>query len=171
MMNLDDLSMLDLNDLMKMYDNIDGMFAYPPLDIRIKYLPGARKVEKIANGDWVDLANLEEVTLKAGEFALVNLGVAMELPEGWEAHVAPRSSTFKKWGIIQVNSVGLIDASYCGDDDIWFMPVYATRDVVIPAGTRICQFRVIENQPPLNFVEVEHLGNENRGGCGSTGER
>lgn len=145
--------------------------SFPPLDVKIKYLPGARKVEKISSGDWVDLANLEDVTLAAGEFALINLGVAIELPKGWEAHIAPRSSTFKRWGIIQVNSVGLVDSSYCGDNDIWFMPVYATRDVTIPAGTRICQFRIMENQPPINFIEVESLGNENRGGCGSTGDR
>lgn len=141
-----------------------------PMDIRIKYLPGANKLVKFSVGDWIDLSNLEEVTLKAGEFALVNLGVAMELPDGWEAHVAPRSSTFKKWGIIQVNSVGLIDSSYCGDGDIWFMPVYATRDVTIPAGTRLCQFRVMENQPPIRFIEVESLDNADRGGCGSTGD-
>ena len=151
--------------------DFDEMFAYPPLDIRIKYKPGARKIEKISQGDQLDLANLEEVTLKAGEFALVDLGVAMELPEGWEAHVVPRSSTFKKWGIIQPNSPACIDCSYCGDNDWWFYPVYATRDVTIPAGTRICQFRLFENQPPLNFTEVETLGNADRNGCGSTGER
>ena len=119
--------------------------------------------------DWIDLRATEEVTLKAGEFALIPLGVAMALPEGYEAHLAPRSSTFKNYGILQANSMGVVDCSYCGDNDQWRMPVYATRDVTIPKGARICQFRIVENQPALRFTRVESLGGPDRGGFGSTG--
>lgn len=121
--------------------------------------------------DWIDLRAAEEVTLKAGEFALISLGVAMALPEGYEAHLAPRSSTFKNYGILQTNSIGVVDWSYRGDNDEWRMPVYATRDVTIEKGARICQFRIVENQPKLNFVRVEHLDGPDRGGFGSTGKR
>ena len=91
------------------------------------------------------------------------------MPEGYEAHIAPRSSAFKRWGIIQANSVGVIDNSYCGDNDIWMMPVYATRFTKIHKNDRICQFRIVEKQPHLEFEVVDHLGNEDRGGFGSTG--
>ena len=121
--------------------------------------------------DWIDLRAAEEVTLKAGEFRLIPLGVAMALPEGYEAHLAPRSSTFKNYGILQTNSIGVVDWSYRGDNDEWRMPVYATRDVTIEKGARICQFRIVENQPKLNFVRVEHLDSPDRGGFGSTGKR
>ncbi|MDY3281162.1 dUTP diphosphatase [Dysosmobacter sp.] len=121
--------------------------------------------------DWIDLRAAEEVTLKAGEFRLIPLGVAMALPEGYEAHLAPRSSTFKNYGILQTNSIGVVDWSYRGDNDEWRMPVYATRDVTIEKGARICQFRIVENQPKLNFVRVEHLDGPDRGGFGSTGVR
>lgn len=121
--------------------------------------------------DWIDLRAAEEVTLKAGEFRLIPLGVAMALPEGYEAHLAPRSSTFKNYGILQTNSIGVVDWSYRGDNDEWRMPVYATRDVTIEKGSRICQFRIVENQPKLNFVRVEHLDGPDRGGFGSTGKR
>ena len=121
--------------------------------------------------DWIDLRAAEEVTLKAGEFRLIPLGVAMALPEGYEAHLAPRSSTFKNYGILQTNSIGVVDWSYRGDNDEWRMPVYATRDVTIEKGARICQFCIVENQPKLNFVLVEHLDGPDRGGFGSTGKR
>ena len=111
----------------------------------------------------------EEVTLKEGEFALIPLGVAMELPKGYEAHLVPRSSTFKNWGIIQTNSVGIVDGSYCGDNDMWRMPVNATRDTVIHVNDRIAQFRIVENQPEIVFEKVEHLTGKDRGGFGSTG--
>ena len=119
--------------------------------------------------DWIDLRAAQEVTLKAGEFRLIPLGVAIALPEGYEAHIAPRSSTFKNYGILQTNSVGVVDCSYCGDNDQWHMPVYATRDVTIEKGARICQFRIMKNQPPLLFTRVEHLDAPDRGGFGSTG--
>lgn len=141
--------------------------------IRIKYFTDA--IERLTyidgKSDWIDLRASEEVTLKAGEFYLIPLGVAMELPEGYEAHVVPRSSTFKNYGIIQTNSCGIIDGTYCGDDDMWRMPVYAVRDTVIHVNDRICQFRIFENQPKITFDEVESLGNKNRGGFGSTGKQ
>ena len=120
--------------------------------------------------DWIDLRAAEEVTLKAGEFCLIPLGVAIALPEGYEAHLVPRSSTFKNYGILQTNSVGVVDCSYCGDNDQWHMPVYATRDVTIEKGARICQFRIMKNQPQLVFTRVEHLDGPDRGGFGSTGK-
>lgn len=119
--------------------------------------------------DWIDLHAAEEVTLKAGEFRLIPLGVAIALPAGYEAHIAPRSSTFRNFGILQTNSVGVVDQSYCGDNDEWKLPVYATRDVTIPCNARICQFRIMRNQPELEFVQVEHLQGTDRGGFGSTG--
>ena len=141
--------------------------------IRIKYFSDAVPPLCQVDGksDWIDLYAAETVTLRAGESALIPLGVAMALPEGYEAHVAPRSSTFKNWGILQVNSVGVIDESYCGDGDEWKMPVYATRDTVIEFGDRICQFRIMAHQPAITFAEVEHLSGRDRGGFGSTGTR
>ncbi|GIU69794.1 MAG: putative deoxyuridine 5'-triphosphate nucleotidohydrolase YncF [Candidatus Woesearchaeota archaeon] len=140
------------------------------IKIKIKYFKkDTNKLEKIDKGDWIDLFVSEDIEMNAGEFLLIPLGVAMELPEGYEAHVAPRSSTFKKYGLIQVNSIGIIDESYKGDDDQWYFPVLATRDVSIPKNSRICQFRIIEKQPEVEFQEVEFLQNKNRGGFGSTG--
>lgn len=120
--------------------------------------------------DWIDLRASEDITLEAGDFALIPLGVAMEIPEGYEAHLVPRSSTFKNFGIIQTNGIGIIDHSYCGDNDMWKMPVYATRDTEIHVNDRICQFRIIENQPKIKFNKVESLLNNDRGGFGSTGK-
>lgn len=139
------------------------------MEIQIKYFDGADKIQKIPQGDWIDLKSRATVNLKKGDFRLINLGVAMQLPQGYEAHIAPRSSTFKNWGIIQVNSVGVVDESYCGDNDEWKMPVYATRDATIEKGDRICQFRIVEKQPMIEFNVVSHLDNENRGGFGSSG--
>ena len=136
--------------------------------VKIKYLADVTPISFLKQGDWIDLRTAEEVTLKKGEFKLISLGIAMELPYGYEALVIPRSSTFKKYGIIQANSIGLIDNSYCGDNDCWMFPAYATRDVTIPKDERICQFRIQEHQPKLEFVTVETLGNNNRGGFGST---
>ena len=140
--------------------------------IKIKYFTD--KTEKLTyidgKSDWIDLRASEEVELKAGEFKLIPLGVAMQLPEGYEAHLVPRSSTFKTWGLIQTNSMGVIDCSYSGDNDMWRMPVYATRDTVVHVNDRIAQFRIMENQPKIVFDEVEHLENTDRGGFGSTGK-
>ena len=141
--------------------------------IRIKYF--SDKIEKLTyidgKSDWIDLRAAEDVTLQQGEFKLIPLGVGMELPKGYEAHVVPRSSTFKNFGIIQSNHQGVIDSSYCGDNDQWFMPVYALRDTQIHINDRICQFRIMENQPKLVFDEVAHLEHEDRGGHGSTGKQ
>lgn len=139
--------------------------------IKIKYLSNEiEKLEKISVGDWIDLRCAKEISLKAGEFALIPLGVAMQLPNGYEALVVPRSSTFKHFGIIQTNSMGVIDESYCGDNDQWHFPAYALRDTVIHVNDRICQFRIIKHQPEIEFQKVEDLGNLDRGGIGSTGK-
>lgn len=140
--------------------------------IKIRYL--SKEIEPLrqidGKSDWIDLRCAERTVLKAGDFALIPLGVAMALPAGYEAHVVPRSSTFKTWGILQTNSMGVIDQSYCGSDDEWKMPVYATRDTVIEVNDRICQFRIMENQPALEFIACETLRDQNRGGFGSTGK-
>ena len=119
--------------------------------------------------DWIDLRSAADIYIPKGAFYMIPLGIAMKLPAGYEAHVVPRSSTFKKYGLIQTNHMGVIDNSYCGDNDQWRMPVYATRDVSIDFNDRICQFRIIENQPKLAFNMVEHLDEKDRGGFGSTG--
>jgi dUTP pyrophosphatase len=137
--------------------------------VKIKYLPGAVPLSKLDKGDWIDLRSYENVELKAGDSALISLGVAMELPDGYEAWIVPRSSLFKKFGVIQTNGIGIIDASYRGDGDIWRMPVVAQRDTVIPEDARICQFRIVKSQPKLSFMTVDSLNNENRGGFGSSG--
>jgi len=140
------------------------------MDIKIKYFnQNIDKIAPISKGDWIDLRAAATVEMKAGEFKLIPLGVAMQLPAGYEAHVCPRSSTFKNFGVIQTNSTGIIDNSYCGDNDQWFFPAFAMRDTVIKENDRICQFRIMEIQPQINFVTVETLGNEDRGGHGSTG--
>lgn len=142
------------------------------MEIYIKYFSeDIARIEKIAKGDWIDLRAAEDVELKAGEFRLIRLGVGMILPEGYEAHVAPRSSTFKNFGIIQTNSLGIIDNSYCGEEDEWRMPAYALRDTVIRKNDRICQFRIMEKQPEFDLVQVEHLKEQSRGGFGSTGKQ
>ena len=142
-------------------------------EIKIKYLnDDITRLEYIdGKSDWIDLRAAEEVELKAGEFKLIHLGVAMQLPEGYEAHIVPRSSTFKKWGIIQTNHCGILDNSYCGPNDWWRMPVFALRDTKIEVNDRICQFRIQENQPTLVFNEVEEMEANNRGGFGSTGTK
>ncbi len=141
--------------------------------IKIKYFTD--KIAKLAyidgKSDWIDLRASEEVTLKQGEFALVPLGVAMELPKGYEAHIVPRSSTYKNFGVIQANHCGVVDGSYCGDNDMWRMPVIAMRDTQIHVNDRICQFRIMKNQPEILFEEVEHLEGKDRGGFGTTGKQ
>lgn len=138
--------------------------------IKIKYhVDGLEKIEKIQVGDWIDLRAAEKVVLLKGQFELISLGVSMKLPEGYEAHVVPRSSTFKKWGILQCNSMGVIDNSYSGDKDVWMFPALATRTTIIEKNDRICQFRIVKNQPEIEFEEVDHLEGKSRGGFGSTG--
>lgn len=137
--------------------------------IKIKYLPGATKMKKVEKGDLIDCYAYETVELKKGESALINLGFACELPQGYEAHLYPRSSTFKNFKVLMTNSVGLIDSSFRGDGDIWKMAVYAVEDTIIKAGERPCQFRIMECQPDIEFEEVDSLNNEERGGFGSSG--
>ena len=140
-------------------------------DVKVKYFTDKiDRLEKIEQGDWIDLRVAEDVEMEAGEFRLLHLGVALQLPEGYEAIVAPRSSTYKKWSIILANSIGVIDESYCGDGDEWRFPAIALMDTKIPCNTRICQFRIQKKQPKLNFITVDHLDNPDRGGIGSTGE-
>ena len=139
------------------------------MNIKVKYHSDILPLEMNEKGDWVDLRAAQDMKLWEGCSYRIPLGISVELPEGYEAHVAPRSSTFKNWGIIQTNSVGVIDNSYCGDNDIWMMPVYATRDTYIKKNDRICQFRIVEKQPHLEFETVDHLGNKDRGGFGITG--
>ena len=138
--------------------------------IKIKYHnKNLIKTDKIPNGDWIDLRAAETVKLKAGEFKLISLGVSMKLPDGYEAHIVPRSSTFKNWGIIQTNHMGVIDNSYSGDNDIWRFPAYAVRDTEIKENDRICQFRIMKRQPVIEFLETDKLDETDRGGFGSTG--
>lgn len=139
------------------------------MEVLIKYHDGVEPIKKIDNGDWIDLRTAEDVELKAGEFKIISLGVSMKLPDGYEAVIIPRSSTFKTWGIIQTNHFGLIDNSYCGDDDVWKFPALAMRDTVIPKNSRICQFRIQKKMENIILTAADHLGFENRGGIGSTG--
>lgn len=157
------------------------------MNIKIKYFDGARKLEVISKGNWIDVYANADMIIKEGERAMIPLGFAMQLPEGFEAHLAPRSSTFKTWGIIQTNHLGIIDNSYCGDNDQWFYPAYClvgkktfygkkigelvTKYTEIKKGDKIAQFRIMEIQPSIEFEEVEHLGNADRGGFGSTGTK
>ncbi len=141
--------------------------------IKIKY--HSKEIEKLTyidgKSDWIDLRSAEEVKLEKGEFHLIRLGVSMQLPKGYEAVVVPRSSTYKNFGIIQTNHMGVIDESYCGDNDEWMMPVLAVRDTVIHVNDRICQFRIQKHQPQIVFEEVEMFGNADRGGFGTTGKQ
>lgn len=122
-------------------------------------------------GDWIDLMSAETIEMKAGDFRIISLGVSMKLPKDYEAHIAPRSSTFKNFGILLANGFGVIDNTYCGDEDVWGFPALAVRDTIIQKGDRIAQFRIMRRQPKLVFEEVEHLTGKNRGGFGSTGVR
>ncbi|MDK0613409.1 deoxyuridine 5'-triphosphate nucleotidohydrolase [Clostridium perfringens] len=152
--------------------------------IRIKYFDNATKLKKITKGNWIDVYANKDVFVKCGERKMVPLGFALELPEGWEGHLAPRSSTFKTWGIIQTNSVGVVDDTYIGDNDQWHMPVYClqgkdiesengeeVKGTWIRKGDKIGQFRIMEVMPEIEFEEVESFGNKDRGGFGTTGRK
>ena len=147
--------MEELEILIRYHDDYDG----EPL----------HKLEKISIGDWIDLRAAETVDLLPNEFRMISLGVSMKLPEGYEAHIVPRSSTFKKWGIMQTNHMGVIDNAYSGDNDIWKMPVWSFGKTTIHKNDRICQFRIVPKMPPVKFTEVDHLDGPDRGGFGSTG--
>lgn len=140
-------------------------------EVRIKYRDAeVSPIKNISVGDWIDLASNTEVKYKKGDTVVIDLGVAMELPHGFEAHILPRSSTFQNTGLILTNSMGIIDNSYCGDNDYWGAKFYATKDGEIEKGQRLLQFRIEENQPTVLFSKVMHLGNKDRGGYGSTGK-
>lgn len=148
------------------------------LELKVKYLnENVPRLKKISVGDWIDLYAAKETVIFKNTFKYVHLGVAIELPRGYEAILAPRSSTFKNWGCIQTNSIGVIDESYCGDDDWWKIPLYclSTKNnsecTIIKAGDKIAQFRIIEHMPAIKIKEVETLGNVSRGGFGSTGTK
>lgn len=141
--------------------------------LKVKYLCEGLEPLRYIDGksDWIDLRCAEDIDMEAGEFRLIPLGVAIKLPEGYEAHIVPRSSTYKNFGIIQTNHMGVVDESYCGDGDQWYMPAYALRKTKIEKGDRICQFRIMRHQPPIDFQECETLGSPDRGGIGSTGTK
>ena len=143
----------------------------PVLEILIKYHDkDLGKIEKIPIGDWIDLRSAERVDMDPNQFKIISLGISMKLPECYEAHIVPRSSTFKKWGILMTNGIGIIDESYCGENDIWKFPALAMRSTTIFKGDRICQFRIVKKMPEVKFTEVDHMGDKNRGGFGSTGK-
>lgn len=137
--------------------------------IQVKYWPNSPHLTINTDGSWIDLYTYEETVLRTGQFKIIPLGVAMKLPEGYEANIVARSSTFKRWGVMQTNCFAVIDPTYCGDDDQWGYPVLATKDVTIPAGTRLCQFRINKVQPHVSFQEVASLSEESRGGFGTSG--
>lgn len=138
--------------------------------IKIKYHDAdMERLQKISQGDWIDLRAAETVELKRGEFKLISLGVSMKLPDGYEGHVVPRSSTYKNFKVIQANSMGVIDNSYSGDDDVWMFPAIALEDTKIEKGDRICQFRMVKSMTKVRLDEVNYLDDQPRGGFGSTG--
>ena len=154
------------------------------MKLRIKYFEGATKLKKITKGNWIDCYANKDIFIAEGERAMIPLGFALELPQGWEGHLAPRSSTFKTWGIIQTNSVGVVDDTYIGDNDQWHMPVYClqgkdiesengeeVKGTWIRKGDKIGQFRIMEVMPEIEFEEVESFGNKDRGGFGTTGTK
>ena len=139
-------------------------------EILVRYHADIPKIERLPQGDWIDLTAAEDVTMRAGEYRPISLGLSMQLPRGYEAHIAPRSSTFKRYGILMVNSLGIVDESYCGDNDIWYFLAYAVRDTHIEKGSRICQFRIAEKMRDVTLRTVSFLENPDRGGVGSTGK-
>ena len=139
------------------------------MKIKIKYMEDIIPIEVKDGSDWIDLRCAKTTRLKAGEYTQIPLGVAMQLPSGYEAHVVPRSSTFKKYGVLLANGIGIIDGSYCGDNDQWHFLAYPTRDAIIEKNERICQFRIVKNQPDIEMITVDELSNPSRGGIGSTG--
>lgn len=158
-------------DLAHFEEKFTKMFEENGMVIKVQYLNDqVTRLTVNAKGDWIDMYAAETVELKQGEHKLIHLGVAMKLPEGYEAHLVPRSSTFKKWGIIQANHVGIIDNSYSGPEDWWKMSVIAMRDTVINKDDKICQFRIVERQPKIAFVEGR-MTDPSRGGFGSTGSK
>ena len=154
------------------------------MKMKIKYFDDAIRLKRISKGNWIDVYANKDMFIALNDRAMIPLGFALELPSGWEAHLAPRSSTFKTWGIIQTNSVGVVDDTYIGDNDQWHMPVYCLegkgtelidgeeiKGTWIRKGDKIAQFRIMEVMPEIEFDEVESFGNSDRGGFGSTGSK
>lgn len=145
-------------------------FSSGNLEIKIKYhVEGLERVKKIKGGDWLDLRSSQDYELSSNNFYMIDLGVSIKIPEGYEAHLAPRSSTFKNYGIVQSNSFGIIDQNFSGEDDCWMLPVFCLRSSKINKNDRICQFRIIEKMPEVDIIEVDYMEDESRGGFGSTG--
>ena len=155
-------------------------YASPPLVlesqvpiIKVRYhkelCPDLIEMEKSPIGDFIDLRAAETVELYRGDFKLISLGISVQLPKGYHAEIVPRSSTYKNFGIIMSNSIGIVDESYCGDNDIWMFPAIALKDTVIYTNDRICQFRVVKNRD-IKIEVVDELENKDRGGIGSTGK-
>lgn len=144
------------------------------MDIKIKYFSNVPPLEQVEGSDWIDLRVAQDVSLLGNKFKVVPFGVGIKLPKGYEAHIVPRSSTFKKWGVIQTNHMGVVDESYCGDNDQWRWPMYVLErrpKTKIPKGTRVAQFRIVKKQPKIVFKMVDSFGAPDRGGFGSTGEK
>lgn len=138
--------------------------------LKVKYISDTvSPITILDNGDWIDLRVTEDIMMKKGDFKILPLGVAIELPKGYEALIVPRSSTFKKYHILQTNGIGIIDESYCGNNDEWKFPAYCTENTFIPKNTRICQFRIVKHQPNISIIPVRKLNNKDRKGFGSTG--
>lgn len=158
------------------------------LQAEIKYLEGARELTKISKGDLIDLYAYEDVFIPYMGQTLISLGFSLKLPKGYMAKLYPRSSTFKTWGLIQTNHVGIIDNSYCGNNDIYMYPVQCTMakqtekvminghkvtisGTWVKKGDRICQMEICEVPPTIEFNKVDDLQTEDRGGFGSTGTK
>lgn len=142
------------------------------IKIPIKYHTDISKLGFVGGvSDWVDLRAAEDVDLEFGESKLISLGISIKLPEGYEAHVLPRSSTFKRYGIVMTNSMGMIDNSYSGTNDVWHFPALCLdrKGSHIRKNDRIAQFRIVMKQPAVEFDEVLFLDEKDRGGIGSTG--
>ena len=166
-------SLNDCESLMRFLNELLIEMENKKMNIEIKYFTDDMEPLTYIDGksDWIDLRAAQDMTIAAGTYVAIPLGIGMKLPIGYEAHVVPRSSTFKNFGLLQTNSMGVIDETYCGDNDQWHFPAYATRDTVIHKNDRICQFRIMEHQPTIEFTPVEHLADESRGGFGSSGIR
>lgn len=140
--------------------------------LKIKY--HVKELEKLryidGKSDWIDLRVAENVSMKQGEYRLISMGISVEIPKGYEMLIVPRSSAYKNFGILQTNAMGVVDESFCGDNDIIHMPILAMRDTEIHINDRIGQFRLMLHQPEVHFIEVDHLDNEDRGGLGTTGK-
>ena len=129
--------------------------------LKIKY--HVKELEKLryidGKSDWIDLRVAENVSMKQGEYRLISMGISVEIPKGYEMLIVPRSSAYKNFGILQTNAMGVVDESFCGDNDIIHMPILAMRDTEIHINDRIGQFRLMPHQPEVHFIEVDHLDN------------